>query len=205
MALIVVALAAAACSGDTMSTHSNAGPTTGSGATSASLAGKYKCLHPEADSPDAVELRADGTLSITAASVGQTFEGKWTAQGTSGAFGPGTPDEEKFTVQDGKIVFEDTTTCTRVASPTIAGTYRCALDPPPTPGPGPETWIFEDGGKLTATASDGSKTETTWRIDQGQLVVRINMAGDRFTIEPNRFVFAGPSDGGPRFICNRQG
>ena len=71
-----------------------------------SLAGTYDC-GPEGEAPeDVVELKADGTLTITHPD-GVVEEGTWTAEGNSGAFGPGTEFEDPFTIEGANLVFAD--------------------------------------------------------------------------------------------------
>lgn len=107
--LMAVALLVGAFGGDSTEKTPTAGNSTGN----ASIVGRYNCQQPGATEQDLIELQADGKLKITQG--GQTVEGTWSAQGSSGAFGPGTPEEEKFTIQEGRLVFGDGTVCTKAA------------------------------------------------------------------------------------------
>ena len=84
----------------------------------ASIAGTYNCAPPDPQygKPDDVELREDGTLTITqhpsGGREGGTFEGTWSAEGDSGSFGPGTTEEETFTIEGDRLVFPDGFVCT---------------------------------------------------------------------------------------------
>ncbi|HEV8571560.1 MAG TPA: hypothetical protein VGR49_00750 [Actinomycetota bacterium] len=72
-----------------------------------SIAGTYNC-GVEGETPDdsVIELREDGTLTITQPD-GSTGEGAWSAEGDSGAFNPGTPEEDPFTIEGDNLVFAD--------------------------------------------------------------------------------------------------
>lgn len=78
-----------------------------------SIAGTYECLLPgTTGEPDVAELAEDGTLTITLADNGSDVQGTLSVEGDQGMFV--TPDfDEPFTVIDGRLVFADTTECTK--------------------------------------------------------------------------------------------
>ena len=77
----------------------------------ASLVGTYECrLEGETGPPiSTIELRDDGTGTITIGEDEATFEITWAAEGESGSFGPGTAEEDPFTIEGENIVFADPT------------------------------------------------------------------------------------------------
>lgn len=70
----------------------------------ASLVGTYNCS-PGGGAPaeDVIELKEDGTLTITQG--GTTIEGTWSAQGGRGSFKPEGQPEDPFTVEGDRLVF----------------------------------------------------------------------------------------------------
>ena len=78
-----------------------------------SISGTYECLLPgTTGEADVADLAEDGTLTITLADGGSELRGTWSVDGDQGMFV--TPDfDEPFTVVDGRLVFADTTECTK--------------------------------------------------------------------------------------------
>ena len=77
-----------------------------------SIAGRYACLQPGASEADDVELREDGTLTISQPALGSSVEGTWSMEGGAGVFTVEGQDEP-FTIDDERLVFEDGTICTK--------------------------------------------------------------------------------------------
>lgn len=77
-----------------------------------SIMGEYECLQPGASEPDIVVLAEDGTLTITHPDGVTEPPGVWSVDGNLGWFGP-EGEGESFTIVEGKLVFGDTTECTK--------------------------------------------------------------------------------------------
>jgi hypothetical protein len=78
-----------------------------------SIAGTYECRIPGASTWDIVELSHDGTLTITHSDGVTEPPGIWTVDGPEGFFGS---EEEgvRFVVVGDRLLFEDTTECSRI-------------------------------------------------------------------------------------------
>lgn len=78
-----------------------------------SVVGTYDCRAVEATAGDTVEVRADGTLTITKRS-GESASGTWTVDGpTFTTHWVGRGGEEDFTIQGDVIVGTNGFTCKR--------------------------------------------------------------------------------------------
>jgi hypothetical protein len=86
----------------------------GSAAPTFSLVGHWKCTTPNVDTPDSAEVKADGTITITSGTTGQTFSGTWTMSGTTitlHGLGPG--GTETWTVNGERVSNAIGQACTR--------------------------------------------------------------------------------------------
>lgn len=111
IAWLALAVFVVACSG-----QATASPPAAPTATAASIVGTWKCGPPEASGQDIVEIRADGTVTITQPDVAPdvTPGGSipWEVEGNRGAFI--TPEgRDEFTIEADRIVFDDGFVCTR--------------------------------------------------------------------------------------------
>jgi hypothetical protein len=102
--VMTVALLLVAC---TPATEAPASATPSAGG---SIAGRYDCQQPGASETDLVELREDGTVTITQGE--SAVQGTWSVDGDSGAFTVEGQDDP-FTVEEDRLVFEDGTVCTK--------------------------------------------------------------------------------------------
>jgi hypothetical protein len=103
-------LVLAACS-SSAKTGGNETPTPAAGGGSASIVGRYNCRHPDS-TEDVVEIKGNGTVRVTRG--GQTTELTWSLQGNRGAFNlPGRPEPDRFTVENGRLIFDEGSSCTR--------------------------------------------------------------------------------------------
>lgn len=100
---LALAILLAACSAGTAQSPSPSpsGP---------SIVGTWKCGPPDAPGQDLVEIRADGTVSITQPGASPGGSVTWSLDGNRGSFD--TPEgKDPFTVEPGRIVFDDGFTC----------------------------------------------------------------------------------------------
>jgi len=106
LGVIAFALFVSACTG-----APTPSPTPAPSATPASsIVGTYLCGPPEARDQDKVEVRADGTVTITQPG-GEPGQGTWSVQGNRGFFNPGTSEEDPFTIDGDRLVFDDGFVC----------------------------------------------------------------------------------------------
>ena len=80
------------------------------------VAGTYDCRAPSATASDRVEMRVDGTITITHPD-GQSGSGTWTLEGnTLTTHGVGRNGQEDFTVDGDRILGSAGFVCTRLSS-----------------------------------------------------------------------------------------
>jgi hypothetical protein len=82
--------------------------------TTASIVGRYDCQQPGASETDDVELREDGTLTISQPALGSSVEGTWSLEGNAGVFTIEGADEP-FSIDGNRLVFDDGTICTKAS------------------------------------------------------------------------------------------
>lgn len=98
-----VSLMIVACTPETQGTAS---PSSGD---AASIVGTWNCGPPEAPGGDLVEIRADGTVTVTPPDGEPGPPMSWSVDGDEGSF-----DGDPFTVETAdRLVFDDGFVCTR--------------------------------------------------------------------------------------------
>lgn len=103
--LTALAFIVVACTPETQQTAS---PTPGG---AASIVGTWNCGPPEAPGADLVEIRADGTVTVTPPGGEPGAPMAWSVEGNRGSF-----DGDPFTIETvDRLVFDDGFVCTRAS------------------------------------------------------------------------------------------